>query len=306
MVSQAELYDRMKNALTDEAKVDYALELLDSTQSRQYLDDVLLTLRSEACLPYLNADHRDILRRKYWHYHEQPPAKDKAGMLREGITRLLVHIGHMGDEDIYQAGVTTYQPQPVTDVAQNLRAVALAGLADCNRELAVQYASRLIGEHHASVFNCEPSMTAIDVLASGNEKLVVYQFVLLRGIDFVQQAKGEAVAHAIETLLTDLPDDLIRDMIAPFIEKTDPVTCVAIISGIVDERRDSLYDVIEDILIRTDDEDLHRAGVLSLAASRDDTLTHILLNLARMTPPKFIRNQIEAIELISHDDRDEV
>ena len=87
-------------------------------------------------------------------------------MLREVLTRLLVHIKHPDDADIYKLGVATYHLQPVDDVAQNLRAVALAGLAPIDPPLACLYAARLLGERHTSVFNCEPAMTAIDVLAA--------------------------------------------------------------------------------------------------------------------------------------------
>ena len=89
---------------------------------------------------------------------------NKAGMLREGITRLLVHIEHPEDADLYKLGVETYYFQPIDDVAQNLRAVALAGLAPIDLSLACIYATRYLGEPFTSVFNCEPAMTAIDVL----------------------------------------------------------------------------------------------------------------------------------------------
>ena len=44
--------------------------------------------------------------------------------------------------------------QPVDDVAQNLRAVALAGLAPIDPPLACLYAARFLGEPYTSVFNC--------------------------------------------------------------------------------------------------------------------------------------------------------
>ena len=58
----------------------------------------------------------------------------------------------------------SYHLQPVDDVAQNLRAAALAGLAPIDPPLACLYATRFLGEPHTSVFNCEPAMTALDAL----------------------------------------------------------------------------------------------------------------------------------------------
>ena len=83
--------------------------------------------------------------------------RDKAGLLREALTRLLVHIEHPDDADIYRLGVETYHFQPVDDVAQNLRAAALAGLAPLDPPLACLYAARFLTEPQTSVFNCEPA-----------------------------------------------------------------------------------------------------------------------------------------------------
>ena len=125
MASQAELHLDLRSATIAEARRDIALQLLARTNSRQYLDECLRALNAEAVRATLDESHREILRDKCLGYFAESK-RDKAGLLREGLTRLLVYIEHPDDADIYKLGVETYYLQPVDDVAQNLRAVALA------------------------------------------------------------------------------------------------------------------------------------------------------------------------------------
>ena len=135
MTTQTQLYDNLRSARSLLARRDSALQLLERTNSRQYLDECLRTLESSKVISTLDESHRPILREKCLYYYEDG-RRDKAGILRESITRLLVHIEHPDDLDIYQLGVDTYYLQPVDDVAQNLRAVSLAGMAPIDPALA--------------------------------------------------------------------------------------------------------------------------------------------------------------------------
>ena len=112
MPSQAELHHKLRSATDADERRDSALQLLARTNSRQYLDECLRALNSELVRATLDEQHRGILREKCLDFYAESK-RDKAGLLREGLTRLLVHIEHPDDADIYKLGVATYYLQPV-------------------------------------------------------------------------------------------------------------------------------------------------------------------------------------------------
>jgi hypothetical protein len=203
-------------------------------------------------------------------------------------------------------GVEVYEHQPVLDVAQNLRAASLAGLAPIDSGLACIYATKFLGEADTSHFNCEPAMTAIDVLVAHNHRLPIYQFLLLRGRDFVPQAKGEVVGKALESLGRDFPSSLYIPLAQNYLELDVPIVTIGVINHIIENRVAGLYAMLENIISETRHWDLHRAAVISLAASRDETLWALLYRMAKFAPEKYVANFIEAVELTYGAERDVV
>lgn len=303
MPTQADLYADLKEAVLPDAKRDIALDLLDVTSSRQYLDDCLRILNSESVIITLEDKHRSILRDKYLLYHDDTK-RDKGGMLRESITRLLVHIEHPKDIDIYKLGVETYYLQPVDDVAQNLRAVALAGLAPIDLNLASLYATKFLGEEFTSVFNCEPAMTAVDVLVQANQRLPIYQFLLTRGEHMANTKRGELTGKTLESLGTEFPQSLFEELIDTYQALDQPTATIGIINTIIDNRLFNLYDRLEEVILATRDDDLRRYGLLMMSASRDDDLAERLLRMARLAKYEQIPLFVEAVEVCNHPDRD--
>ncbi len=303
MPTQAELYQALRQAETAEALRDQALQLLAKTNSRQYLDECLLTLRSERVIATLDESHRLALREKCLGYFADGK-RDKAGMLREGLTRLLVHIDHHDDADIYKLGVETYYLQPVDDVAQNLRAVALAGLAPIEPPLACLYATRFLGETHTSVFNCEPAMTAINVLVASDQRLPIYQFLLRGGAQMAQTGRGELTGKALESLGDDFPLALYQDLIDIYKAIDQPTASMGIINWIIGGRVDALYERLEELILETRDADLRRYGLVMMAAARNDDLGERLLRLARRARADDLPLFIEAVEICHLPGRD--
>lgn len=296
MPTQAELYRALQQAETAETRRDLALRLLAKTNSRQYLDECLRALRSERVRATLDESHRQALREKCLAYFADGK-RDKAGMLREGLTRLLVHIEHRDDADIYKLGVETYYLQPVDDVAQNLRAVALAGLAPIDPPLACLYATRFLGETHTSVFNCEPAMTAIDVLVASDQRLPIYQFLLRGGAKMARTGRGELTGKALESLGDDFPVALYQDLIAQYQAIDQPTATMGIINWIIDGRVEAFYQRLEEVILATRDADLRRYGLVMMAAARVDELGGRLLQMAKTARREDLPLFIEAVEI---------
>lgn len=303
MPTQAELYQALRQAETAEARRDQALQLLAKTNRRQYLDECLLTLRSERVIATLDESHRLALREKCLGYFADGK-RDKAGMLREGLTRLLVHIDHPDDADIYKLGVETYYLQPVDDVAQNLRAVALAGLAPIDPPLACLYATRFLGATHTSVFNCEPAMTAVDVLVASDQRLPIYQFLLRGGVQMAQTGRGELTGKALESLGDGFPLSLYQDLIDIYKAIDQPTASMGIINWIIGGRVDALYERLEELILEARDADLRRYGLVMMAAARNDDLGERLLRLARRARADDLPLFIEAVGICHLPERD--
>lgn len=303
MTTQADLYDQLKIADNPTDKCNLALDLLSQTNSRQYLDDCLRILLSDAVILFLDDSHRKILRKKCLFYYADSK-RDKAGMLREKLTRLLVHIGHPDDSDIYRLGVETYYLQPIDDVAQNLRAVALAGLASIDLSLACIYATKFLGEEYTSIFNCEPAMTAVQVLSQANNRLPIYQFLLHQGEHMAKTKRGELTGKAFESLGADFPLQFYRPLIETYQAIDMPTATIGIFNVIIENRYESLYDTLEDVILSTKDDDLRRYGLVMMSASRDDDLADRLLRLARLAKYDHVPLFVEAVEVCNHPDRD--
>ena len=304
MTTQAALFDALRRATAAEEKRDRALALLSKTGSRQYLDETLRILNTRAVRATLDESHRPVLREKALGFYAAPK-RDKAGMLRESLTRLLVYIEHHDDIDLYRLGVETYHLQPVDDVAQNLRAVALAGMAPIDPALACLYATRFLGEGHTSVFNCEPALTAIDVLVASNQRLPIYQFLLDNGGRMANTGRGELTGKALESLAADFPVHLYEQLIDLYQDIDQPTASMGIINCIIDGRLAALYDRLEGVIRDTRDADLRRYGLVMMAAARDDALSARLLSMARLARREDIPLFIEALEICQHPERDQ-
>ncbi len=303
MPTQAELYGDLRAVSVPNKRRDLALGLLAQTHSRLYLDECLRALKSDAVRATLDESHRPVLREKCLRFHEDGK-RDKAGLLRESITRLLVYIEHPEDADIYQLGVETYYLQPVDDVAQKLRAAALAGLAPIDPPLACLYATRFLGEPFTSVFNCEPAMTAIDVLTASNQRLPIFQFLLRDGVAMARSGRGELTGKALESLGDDFPLHLYDGLIDLYQELDQPTASMGIINFVIEGRAEALYDRLETLIHETLDEDLRRYGLVMMAAARDDELSERLLRLARLARRDVAPLFIEALRICQHPERD--
>ena len=303
--SQSELADRLHASQDPAERLEAALALLAATRKREFVDRALRALARDDVRVLLGYEHRAVLREKALAYFEDEK-KDSGGRNREQIVRLLVAIGHPGDEDIYRMGVLTYDGPPALDSAQNLRAASLVGLVKLDDELGLAYATKLLGEPATTQGNCEPSMTAVNLLVWGGQALPVYQFVLLVGETFVREAKGEVVGRALELLVAEVPPDLYAALCAPFAAMDAPVAVSGVIAAITQHHAIDLYPLLERIVTGTRHDDLHHYAVIAMATARDDALTAMLYRLAKTCPRDRIASFVEAVSLTDGADREAV
>lgn len=306
--SQADLIRRLKDARAGGDPVqqrEAALALLAVTFSREGVDLALSTLLRDDVIATLDNSHRPLLRAKAAYYFEQE-ARDRGGLIRESLLRMLIAIGHPEDRDLYLAGIRVYHRQPVLDSAQNLRAVALSGLFALDRELACAWAVRLLGEPDTSPLNGQPSITAITTLAAGGQILPVYHFVLRLGDSLISQGLGEVVSQALEALGRDLPRPLFEELAGHYASIDSPSALSAITHVVIEQHMTDLYPLVERVITTTRHDDLHAYILILLAAARDPALVALLYRLARTCPRGRVGHFVNAVELTLDAERDDV
>jgi hypothetical protein len=305
-MSQKALYERLHQAADPTERRDLALQLLAATRSRDYVDAALSALRRENVIDLLGDAHRPALREKVYYYFENPD-RDQGGLIREQIIRLLMAIGHPGDMDVYTQGAVTYHRQPVRDSAQNLRAASLAAMVALDQAWGCAYAARLLGEPDTSDLSGEPSLTALKVLAGCGQFLPVYLFALRQGEDFIERGNAEVVGQAIEALADEaFPRHLFAELIKQFIAFDVPIVSSSIATAITEHRLDAFYPLLKHIIMRSRHPELVRYALIVMAGARDDTLTTMLYDLARESTPDQAMDFLEAVELTTGDERDDV
>ena len=285
---------------------DLALLMLSKSRRREVVDAALNAMDDAP------ESARPILREAALYYFDDP-TKDKTVAAREKLLRLLTDIGDPADVDLYLRGVNTYEVQPLMgEIAQNLRAVSLVGLALTDTPLGNIYATKLLHDLDAkwqpvtSVFNGEPSITAVNILARQGLTLPIYQYLLVAGMDALELGLNEVVGKALESLGTDFPVNLYAPLVDLFAPRDRALVSLGIVTHIVENKAVSLYPAVRQIITDTRHHELHNFAVVMLAASRDDTLTEMLFALARSSPQHRTENFVAALELVPGEEKESV
>jgi hypothetical protein len=291
MPSITELAERLKES-GDPA---LALELLAATTARSHVESALVVLNRAT----LGDKARPALRERLDFYFAHPD-KDRGATLRETLLRLLLEIGHPDDRDQYLRGLALYEgipPTPRIDVAQKTRTAALIGLAGIDPDLAQLYAVKFLSEvKDTSDFSSEPALTALNLLVRYERWHPIYAYLLLLGEYKPEYA--DVVSRALESLPADFPAALYAAAARRFIERDGAVEQTGIVGYVVEHRRADLYPLLEQILSKTANGDLHRYAVIQMAAARDPALNAQLIALAKLSPLERVGNFTEALALV--------
>lgn len=272
-----------------------ALELLARSQRRELVDEALRAL--EGSDP--GDEARPLLRARALHYFDEPQ-RDHGALIREQLLRLLLHIGHPDERDLWLRALDTYEIEPMMgEVTQNLRAIGLVGLAGHAPELAQRHAVRLLHElESTSRFNNEPALTALNLLAQQEQPLVIYGWLLASAAEALDLGLDEPVGRALESLGADFPPRLYRPLLEQFARRDRALVSMGLATHIVESRARPLYDALESILTQTRHDQLHNYIVVLLAGAREAELEQRLLALARLSPPQRCQNFLAALDLL--------
>lgn len=291
MTSITELADQLKESGDPAA----ALELLAATSARSHIEAALAVLRRAE----LDDRARPVLRDRFNFYMEHID-KDRGATIREALVKLLVGIAHPDDLDLYVRALGVYEgipPTPKIDVAQKLRAAALAGAGEIDTELAQLYAVKLLGEiAHTSDFSSEPALTALNLLVRYQRWQPIFQYLLMVGGYKAEYA--DVVSRALEALPADFPAPLYSAAAERFISQSQSVEQTGIVGYVVENRRADLYPLLAQIITATRSGDLHRYALIQMAAARDAALNALLFELAKRAPLETVPNFIDALELV--------
>ncbi len=271
-----------------------ALDLLGRSRRREHVDAALRAL--EGC--DLDDRARPLLRERTLYYFEKTQ-RDNGALIREQLLLLLLRIGHPGERDLWLQALQCYEFEPGGEVTQNLRAIGLAGLAAHDPDQARLHAVRLLHElHSSSRFDCEPTLTALNLLTQQEQPQLVYGWLLASAAEALDLTLDELVGRALESLGNDFPADLYRPLVEQFARRDRALVSMGLATHIIESRAESLYDDLEAMLTTTRHDELHHYILVLLAGARDDELERRLLALARLGPPHRCRNFLAALELL--------
>ena len=291
----AALARQLGQAQEETERRELALKLLARGRRRDYVDAALRAL--EGCDP---GDAARPLLRERTHYYFENTQRDNGALIREQLLRLLLHIGHPDEGDLWLRALNCYEFEPMMgEVTHNLRAIGLVGLAAHDPELAQLHALRLLHElHSASRFNGEPALTALNLLAQQEQKPLIYGWLLAGADEALELTLDELVGRALESLGADFPHGLFQSLVEQLAGRDRALVSMGLATHIIEHRVRPLYDALESILTQTRHDDLHHYILVLLAGARDADLERRLLALARLSPPRRCGNFLAALELL--------
>src|SRR5262249_34190814 len=144
--------------------------------------------------------------------------------------------------------VSTYEflPPGPSEVAAELRAVALVTLNELDGTLAGFHAVHLLTDKHTSSMSGEPAVTAARVLAAQAESLALYLYVL-RHDSGISEVFGECLRG-----LTALPRALLVPLVERYIDSRDEIVLLGLFDLLLArEADDSFHELILEFLATT-------------------------------------------------------
>ena len=254
---------------TPDEQVAYALRLLKD----RMVDVVLAAIKVLA--PREDPAVRAAFLSTYATLAANGVRRDPGGTLRIALLDAIRPIADPTDAPIFERAASTYEFL-YGEAAGDLRAAGLRALASVDAELAGYYAVRLLDDPYQSIMSGEPSLAAIKVLATHNQHLPIYAYVLREAAQH-----PDVLAEGLRSL-ADLPPSLLPALVERYRVSTSEIVLLGFFELLLGHRQHVAYrDVVLDFLATTTHYNLYRYLLIMLLNMHDPNLEQLLTTLAR-------------------------
>lgn len=241
------------------------------------------------------ADLRELLLERWERLGSNPVRLDGGAKLRTVLLQALRPVAQAADLAVFEGAALVVEIDYGKDVAQNLRAAALFGIAALDDSRAAWYAVRLLGERrHVSEVTGEPALAAIRVLVTIGRPEVAYHEALLGG------SHPEVRAECIRQLAS-IPRPLLLELAEATLEGADEPAMLGLIDlALTHEELPALLPVLGRFMAETDRLDVYRYLVTAAAASRRDEAISLVRQERERTADRQKFQMLErALELLA-------
>lgn len=250
-----------------------ARELVRTAVLPEVLETALDTLR-ESGEPGL----RELILERYQKIQANPVRLDGGAKLRTVLLQSLRPISRAEDARVFESAAFVVEIGYGKDVAQNLRAAALVGIAALDEPRAAWFACRLLEERrHVSDVTGQPALTAAQLLATLGRPEPLYLEALHGGGH--PEVRAECVRQ-----LQGMPAALLRDLADRILRGGDEPLMLGLIDLLL--AHEGLAEVVPDLrtwMEETKQLDVYGYLVTAAAASRRDEAIALLRELQPVT-----------------------
>jgi len=244
-----------------EEQASYALGLVEQERNVDVIVAALEVLGKRA-----DPAVRPALLRRYAYFDRDGSRRDPAGTIRIAILRVLRPLAMPDDAALFERAASTYE-YLYGEAAGDLRAAGLLALSEVDETRAGFYAVRLLTDEHTSTMSGEPALTAVRLLAAGEQVLPLYGYVLRDG-----PAIADVTAEALRSL-TALPAALLPALVARYRESDDEIVLLGLFDLLLAHpTRAGFERFIVEFLRTTRLYAIHRYLASAIVAARDTTL----------------------------------
>lgn len=235
-----------------------------------------------------------------WRRCSERGAQDRLASIRTGAVRLLCRDPEPNDLGSLLEVAATYVYDAQTEVAGEIRGLALRAVAELDLAQARWSAATLLFD--GAVPNDQPHRTAVNVLCrSGDEALLRHWLDSWDG-PWPVEAAGDAEAE----LARVMPAPLWSVRAAKRLGDDRAVETLAAVDAVLAVPRPELAGALRDLLLSTRSTDLFTALAMALAASREGVWQDLLLDLVDACPVRLLPAYLQAVELSRDHRRDAV
>lgn len=242
-------------------QVEYARRLLETARNPEVALAALAVLA-----PREDIALRPALLSKYEYCDAKGVRRDQGGVIRVAILNALRPIVQREDVPLLERAAMTYEFL-YGEAAGDLRAAALLTLNEVDDLLAAYHSVRLLEDPYTDLMSGEPAVTAVRVLASQDQSLPLYAYVIHE-----QTRVAEVLAESLRSLVM-IPASLLPAIVEKYRECDDEIVLLGLFDLLLAHDVRAQYSgFILDFLRTTTLYNIYRYLVSLLIATHDEVL----------------------------------